>query len=477
MSFTTLILQTVLPAFLLSIILTPLIIRFAKKINLVANPGVRKIHKEPIALLGGFAIYLTAIILIPILDYLFFSYLTLNREFIGFFIGSTMMLCLGIADDKINLSAKEKLIFQLLAAIVVSILGWKIQEISLPLIEGKIRLEFMSIPLTTLWYVGVMNAFNMIDGLDGAASGIAAIALGICAYIFHFNGQYEYMLVSLVLSGASLGFLLFNFNPAKIFLGDTGSLFLGFAIALLATKAPSLTTPPGGHFIHSCSILVSVSILFFPLLDLAFALIRRTAKGSGLFNPDKSHIHHKLLIYFSWNPKLCALFIYFLGICGALCGIMLFNRNTEGLIGAALLYAGVIAYVFQKFEYRESISKISKIQKNKTRTMIYLKKLMSEKIELTKSIDEIKRILEWTMEETEVEQIEIIADEKSFLTLGQSKSEEIHLTFPLPAIKGKMRIKFKSLEFYQAELERDLCLQDIAQEINIALSDILEKVT
>lgn len=473
MSFTALLLKTVLPAFILSVLLTPLIILFAKKINIVANPGVRRIHKEPIALLGGFSIYLTAIILIPILDYLFFNYLTLSREFIGFFIGSTMMLCLGMIDDKIGLSAKEKLVFQFLAAIVVSILGWKIQEISLPLIDGNIKLEFMSIPLTAIWYVGVMNAFNMIDGLDGAASGIAMIALGICSYIFHFHGQYEYMLISLILSGAIFGFLIFNFNPAKVFLGDTGSLFLGFAIALLATKAPSLPTPPNGHYINSCSILVSISILFFPLLDLAFALIRRSAKGSGLFNPDKSHIHHKLLIYFSWNPKICAFFIYFLGISGALCGIMLFNRNTEGLIGAALLYVGVIAYVFQKFEYRESISKISKIQKNKTRTMLYLKKMMGEKIELSKSMAEIKRILEWTMEETELEAVEILSEEKIYLALGKTSIEQPHLTFPLPAIKGKMRIKFKSIEFYQAELERDLCLQDIAQEINIALNDIL----
>jgi UDP-GlcNAc:undecaprenyl-phosphate GlcNAc-1-phosphate transferase len=475
LTFTVLLLQTVLPAFILSALITPLVIIFAKKINVVAHPGVRKIHKEPIALLGGFSIYLTAILLIPILDYLFFNYLTLSREFIGFFVGSTMMLCLGMADDKIGLSAKEKLVFQFLAAIVVAILGWKIQDISLPLIHTNIKLEFMSIPLTAIWYVGVMNAFNMIDGLDGAATGIALIALSICAYIFNFHGQYEFMMISLVLVGALFGFLIFNFNPAKIFLGDTGSLFLGFVIALLATKAPSLPTPQGAHFINSCSIFVSISILFFPLLDMAFALIRRAAKGSGIFNPDKSHIHHKLLIHFSWNPKLCAIFIYFLGVCGALCGIMLFNRNTEGLIGSALLYAGVIAYVFQKFEYRESISKISKIQKNKTRTMLYLKKMMAEKIELVKSIDEIKRILEWTMEETELEAIEILSEEKTYLSIGPLPIDAPHLIFPLPAIKGKLRIKFKTIEFYQAELERDLCLQDIAQELNIALNDILKK--
>lgn len=446
---------------------------FATKINVVAHPGVRKIHKKPIPLLGGFGIYLTVIILIPILDYFFFDYLTINKELIGLFVGSTIMLCLGMVDDKINLSAKEKLIFQFLAALIACILGWRIHSISLPLIDSNINLEYMSVPFTAIWYVGVMNAFNMIDGMDGAASGIALIAFAVCAYIFYFYGQKQLMLISMILAGAIFGFLIYNFNPAKIFLGDTGSLFLGFVLALFATKAPSLEPTNNGHFINSCSILVTTSILFYPLLDMAFALIRRYAKGSGLFRPDKSHIHHKLLTYFSWNPKICALFIYFLGICGALCGIMLFNRNTQGLIGAALLYLGILVYIFNKFQYRESISNTSKIQKNKTRTLIYLRKMMDQKIEIAKSMDEIKRILEWTMEETEVTGLEIVSNTETLIHLGTIDPHHSDQNFPLSTIKGKLRIVYKTPEFYHSELERDLCLQDIAQEINIALQDIL----
>lgn len=448
---------------------------FGKKINIVDHPGVRKIHKDPIPLLGGLGIYLTVIILVPILDFAFFNYFDLTREMIGLYIGATIMLCLGIVDDKIGLSAKEKFIFQFLAAVVVSILGWKIHSISLPLIDGSIPLGYMSIPISAIWYVGVINSMNMIDGMDGAASGISLIGFSVCAYIFQYYGQFDLMLISLVLMGALIGFLIYNFNPAKIFLGDTGSLLLGFILALFATKAPSLTTPVGGHYIFSCSIIVSTSILFYPLLDMAFALIRRTAKGSSIFRPDKSHIHHKLLTYFSWNPKICALFIYFLGLCGGLCAIMIFNRNTEGLIGAGLLYLGILIYIFQKFQYRESISNTSKIQKNKTRTLLYLQKMMAQKIELAKSLDELKRILEWTMEETEIEAIEILSEDGIILTLGNSPIQSPNILFSLSSIKGKIRIKYKSPEFYQAELERDLCMQDISQELNVALQDIHKK--
>lgn len=475
MGLVQLLLKTVLPAFLLSAFFTPLIILFGKKIKVVDHPGIRKIHNEPVPLMGGLSIYLSALILVPILDYFYFNYLDISREFIGLYIGATIMLCLGIVDDKIGLSAKEKFIFQFLAAIIVCVLGWKVHSISLPLIEGSIELGYMSIPLTAIWYVGIINSVNMIDGMDGAATGISLIALSICAYIFHFYGQNELMLISLVLVGSLTGFILFNFNPAKIFLGDTGSLLLGFILALFATKAPSLATPAKEHYINSCSILVSISILFYPLLDMAFALIRRTAKGSSIFRPDKSHIHHKLLVYFSWNPKICALFIYFLGICGALCAIMIFNRNTDGLIGSALLYLGILLFIFQKFQYRESISNTSKIQKNKTRTLLYLQKMMSQKIELAKSLDELKRILEWTMEETEIESLEILSEDESILTLGTMPINSPNVIFPLTSVKGKVRIKYKATEFYHAELERDLCLQDISQELNVALQDILKK--
>lgn len=475
MNLIPLLLKTILPAMILASALTPLIIIFGKKINVVDHPGVRKIHKEPIPLLGGLGLYLTVVILVPLIDFFYFDYLEITREFLGLYIGATIMLCLGIVDDKIGLSAKEKFVFQFLAATVVSLLGWKINSISLPLVEGSIALGYMSIPLSAIWYVGVINSVNMIDGMDGAASGVSLIALIVCAYIFHFYGRYDLMLISLVLIGALMGFLIFNFNPAKIFLGDTGSLFLGFILALFATKAPSLETPKDGHYINSCSILVTTSILFYPLLDMAFALIRRTAKGSSIFRPDKSHIHHKLLTYFSWNPKICALFIYFLGVCGGLCAIMFFNRNTEGLIGSALLYLGILVFIFQKFQYRESISNTSKIQKNKTRTLLYLQKMMDQKIELAKNLDELKRILEWTMEETEIDALEIISEEDTILSLGLSPVNSPNILFPLSSIKGKIRIKYKTIEFYQAELERDLCLQYLSQEINIALQDILKK--
>jgi UDP-GlcNAc:undecaprenyl-phosphate GlcNAc-1-phosphate transferase len=472
---TSLLLKTLLPAFVLAICLTPLIILVGKKSNIVDHPGVRKIHTSSIPLLGGLSIYLTAIILIPIVNFFFFDYLVINREFIGLFIGGTIMIALGMVDDKIGLSAKEKFIFQSLAALVVSIMGWNIQNISIPYLDGGITLGLISIPFSVIWYVGIINAVNMIDGMDGAASGIAAIALSFCAYIFYFYGQNDLMLMSLIIIGALFGFLTFNFNPAKIFLGDTGSLFLGFILALFATKAPSLATPIGGHYINSCSILVSISILFYPLLDISFALMRRIAKGSSIYKPDKSHIHHKLLVYFSWNPKICALFIYFLGLCGGMCGIMIFNRNTEGLVGAGLLYTSILFYIFNKFQYRESISNTSKIQKNKTRTLLYLTKMMDQKIELANNINEINRILEWIMEETEIEGLELISDEKSMLTLGIAPLSSSSISFPMPSIKGKIRIKYKTAEYYHAELERDLCLQDLSQKINIALQYIIKK--
>ncbi|PCJ58000.1 MAG: hypothetical protein COA79_14610 [Planctomycetota bacterium] len=474
MSFWTILFTAVISGFIGTLILTPFIIKLGIKLDIVDHPGVRKIHKTPIPLLGGLAVFITVAILAPATDHFFIkSGLSFNREWIALLGGSFIMIMLGFLDDRIGFGAKEKFIFQFGAAILACLMGWRIESISLPLIDGSIELGLISIPFTVLVIVGTTNAVNMIDGMDGAASGICLIAFAACAYIFWYHQRIDYMIVSLLFTGSLLGFLVYNFNPAKIFLGDTGSLFLGYNLALFALKAPSLKTPDGEHFINSVSLFVTISILFYPILDFTLAVIRRTAKGSSIFRPDKSHIHHKLLTYFSWNPKISVLFIYFLGLCGGVCGIMIFRRNEGGLLATALLYIGILLYIYKKFQYREAISEITKLQKNKTKTLLHFQKFMDLKLELVQNVSEVEHLLQWVMEENEIKGLAIRMDDKIIIQLGDEVlPEQTDIKFSLTGIKGTIYFQYINKEFYNAELERELCLQTICQNLNIVLSQI-----
>ncbi len=283
-------------AFLLTYLLTPLMRRLALKVGALDYPGGRKIHGQAMPLLGGVAVYASFWLTAALLLY----YLPGGEMWRGLFFGSTLILLLGLYDDLRGLSYKAKFAGQFVAALVLLAYNIRIEFITLPFRE-MVFLGVLVVPLTLLWVVGITNAVNLADGVDGLATGISAIAaLVICALTF---GDFPRIgLLALAFAGAALGFLPHNFAPARIFLGDSGSLFLGFTLAafsiMTVTKQATFTT-----------LIVPILVLGLPICDTCYAMWRRLRARRPIFQADNGHIHHHLL-GLGLGPRRTAIFLY-----------------------------------------------------------------------------------------------------------------------------------------------------------------------
>lgn len=294
------------------LVITPFVINFAKKYNIVDKPDIRKIHKEPTPRIGGLAIIIS--IILTSLFYLTFLYifdpnfLVLKyfkykfNQILGLFLSFFLILITGILDDIKDLSAIKKLLIQILIANILFFTGTKVEFFSINNYSIIVLNDIISYVFTILWVIGLMNAINLLDGLDGLLSGVSfiiSITLGLLAII---NGQTVLAIIIFSLSGALLGFLKYNFNPAKIFLGDTGSLFIGLFMAVISIL---------GYFKKATIISFIIPILIFalPILDTTLAIIRRILKKQPIFKPDKEHLHH-LLLKFGLSQKQTAIIFY-----------------------------------------------------------------------------------------------------------------------------------------------------------------------
>ncbi len=294
---------------ILSLALTPAVIKFAHRIGATDAPGERKVHTTIMPRIGGLAIFVSSIISIGTLYIVFpdlvdslypYSETTLILAFCF-----TSLFALGLWDDLSPLSPGIKFGVQILLASILYFAGFSISNVTNPLSGGMLNVEIIALPLTILWIVGITNAFNLIDGLDGLAAGLAVIA-GISIFtISVMSGHIETAVLSLIISGALIGFLRYNFHPAKIFLGDSGSLLIGFSLALLSIHSTSKITT-------GFALLFPFLVLLLPITDTLVSMLRRLM-GSilnekdnskswtlihrihGMFTPDKSHIHHRLL--------------------------------------------------------------------------------------------------------------------------------------------------------------------------------------
>lgn len=294
---------------LLALFLTPLVKKFAVKVGAVDVPDARKVHTRIMPRLGGLGIYLAFVFgLIVVLPFIPESLSLRDANFMkAFLIGGSMIVLLGALDDRFQLSAKVKFLAQIVVAIVV-VFGFNITVdfVNIPFQDGYSTLEsWVSIPLTILWIVGVTNAVNLIDGLDGLAAGVSAIAISTILVMSFLMGNTTVALICLLLLGAIIGFLFFNFHPAKIFMGDAGSLFLGFSLAMLSLL--------GFKQIAVVSFITPLIIIGVPLSDTFFAIIRRKIQKKPIFAPDKGHLHH-CLRELGFSHRQTVLIIY--GIAG-----------------------------------------------------------------------------------------------------------------------------------------------------------------
>lgn len=314
-------------AFVAAILLTPLVKKLAIKIGAVDAPNHRKVHARIMPRLGGLAIYFAFLI-----GYIFLKVTTGFQTEYGtaILIAATIIVITGVVDDMREISAKAKMLGQFIAALIVVFVGGiQIEVINLPF-GGTIDFGILGIPLTILWIVGITNAINLIDGLDGLAAGVSTIACITLAVMAMIMGNGFVIAMASILAAASLGFLVFNFHPAKIFMGDTGALFLGFMISVIALL--------GFKNVTIISFIIPIIMLGVPISDTFFAIVRRLRTGKKWSDPDKSHLHHCLLNK-GFTHRQTVLLIY--GIA-AMFGLAAIIFSMAKLWGALILIAVIL---------------------------------------------------------------------------------------------------------------------------------------
>ena len=316
-------------AMVVSLITTPVVKGLAFKVGAVDVPkDNRRMHDHPIPRMGGLAIFF-GFLLSTLL------YVQMTPQFRGMLLGSVIIVVLGIFDDIYALGAKFKLAVQIVAALVAVLSGNVIQILSNPNIfsaDPWWELGWLSYPVTVLWIVAITNAVNLIDGLDGLACGVSTISALTMLVISLAVADAPVAIVMAALAGGCIGFLPYNLNPAKIFMGDTGSTFLGFILAVMSIQGLF-------KFYTIISFAVPFLMLGLPIFDTCFAFIRRIAHGQSPMHPDRSHVHHRL-IDLGFNQKQAVAVLYIISAILGLCAVVL---TTSGELKAMLLLLALCA--------------------------------------------------------------------------------------------------------------------------------------
>ena len=330
---------------LVSALSTPFVIRFAKSIGAVDRPNERKVSvRSSMPLMGGLAVGLGCSGGLLAAHLLSFGG-GLSTQVAGFAAGGAILVFVGAWDDRFTMPVLVKLVFQIAAAVIAVQVGFRVDFFSDPITSTTFEVPgWVLWPVSLLWIVGVTNAMNLIDGLDGLSSGIGAIIAATLTVICWQAGQWTGVVIGLALFGALIGYLPYNFPPARIFLGDTGSLLIGFGLALLALE--------GYRKAAFLAFIVPVLALAIPLLDTGLSILRRLRSGRGVFSADRLHMHHRLL-HREGSHKSAVLMLYFL--TGCFCMIAISFSQIDGWL--ALVYlAAVIAVTIRLLRNLDAFS-------------------------------------------------------------------------------------------------------------------------
>ncbi|NPE21673.1 undecaprenyl/decaprenyl-phosphate alpha-N-acetylglucosaminyl 1-phosphate transferase [Fusibacter sp. A1] len=304
-----------LTAFFMSLLATPLIIKVAHHVGAIDVPSDdRRVHTKPIPRLGGLAIFISVMF-----SLLIFIDLP-TTKLLGIMIGSLVIVFLGFVDDIAPIKAKYKLMVQILAAFILVFSDIRITGVSsfFNLSQTIYVDEFLSTAITILWIVGITNTLNLIDGLDGLSGGVSTISALTLAYVAFINGRIEIAIITLIIAGACLGFLPYNFNPARIFMGDTGALFLGFILSAISIEGTIKSAT-------AITFFAPVLALGLPIFDTFFSIVRRTATGKHPFEADKGHLHHRILSM-GFGQKKTVLMLYLINTLLGLGGVFLLKK-------------------------------------------------------------------------------------------------------------------------------------------------------
>lgn len=335
----------------ISFVTTPIIRKLAIKSGAVDIPkDDRRMHSVPIPSMGGIAIYLGVlmgvIFFIPIKD----------KTMLAILVGGTIVMLSGLIDDFNDLSPKKKLLFQIFAGIILIIAGIRIETLTYPLgsngMPKIINLGWLSIPVTLFWVVGITNTVNLIDGLDGLAAGVTAISAVSLMLVAYKLGYKETVVLAGILAGSCLGFLPHNFNPASIFMGDTGALFLGFMLAAMSIEGVIKSAA-------TIALVVPILILGIPIFDTTFAIFRRIANGQHPMQADKGHLHHRLLRR-GYSQKKTVLILYSVSLFFGAAAVSIIKVNSPQSVQLSIVLfvaALIFALIVNRFENDENGNK------------------------------------------------------------------------------------------------------------------------
>lgn len=340
-------LTSFIASFIFVVAITPFLIRTGIKYGFVDTVNRRKIHQGLIPRIGGIGIALGT--MFPLFLLFFYKNEVSKILFNSFqnvcviIFGGLAISIFGLYDDIKGVNAKIKLAFQVLFAAGAWYAGFEISVVSSPF--GVINLGWFGTFVTILWIVGIINAFNLIDGMDGLSSGVSFFACITIMTLSIANGTMFVALVSAALAGAVVGFLIYNFNPAKIFMGDAGSMFIGYMLSVLALKSQSK-----GHTL--VSLLVPIIAMGLPILDTTLAFIRRYLRNQSIFAADRQHIHHMLLSK-GWNQKKVVLVLYGITVFfTVLAMLLIFNKDAESFL-VITVFSIVVGVIITKLGYLE----------------------------------------------------------------------------------------------------------------------------
>ncbi|MFH0794551.1 MAG: MraY family glycosyltransferase [bacterium] len=335
---------TFFSALVSTLIVTPLLIRWAHRLNLLDQPDERKIHGRPTPYLGGVALYLALAVTFLVVAMSDPALFLNPRPFEGFLVGATLVVLVGLLDDVWGLRPIVKLLCQMGIGLLMYAYGFRIDLFNTPF-GDVVDLHTIGPLVTAFWFVLLMNSLNLIDGLDGLASGIGFIsALTIFVISSDWLSAFP-LLLALGFMGVTLGFLFFNFFPARCFLGDNGSLLLGFALATLtlesSTKSPALLT-----------LLVPMVAVGVPIVDAVFAFFRRLFTGRHPFVADRRHLHHRLLAL-GLSPRRVVLVLYYISAFLGVMAYLLSNTSPAGMIATFLLLGLGFLLIVENLKYLE----------------------------------------------------------------------------------------------------------------------------
>ena len=342
-------------AFITSFVLTPYTIKIAKKIGAIDVPkDERRMHNKPIPKFGGPAIvigFFIAVIYLIVTSTIegkldLFSEEQYWLKLLGFVLGSIIISIFCFFDDTKGIKPYVKLLGQSIAAIIVVACGVRINNFSLPFFEENIVVgNIISMTLTFFWIVGITNAINLIDGLDGLSSGISIISCICLLIIFALNGSPLIAIIMITaLIGTLAGFLPFNFNPARTFIGDIGTNFIGYTLSIVSILGIAKTAT-------AFVVVLPIIVLGLPIFDTLSAIVRRLVKGKSIkavFQADKGHLHHKLIAK-GFSQKEAVLMLYGISVACGMFAVILFESDVWKALSFALLVIAVVAIGYKEF--------------------------------------------------------------------------------------------------------------------------------